>query len=108
MDGVSIGFFEYNGTADVAQTSIYLTREELSKNWRTYQRVECQAPNDHEHVDVLLNTSYGRGIEWKSQACLECMAITGNLMPYDDGFSGHEKVSLSEFLYGPGSPDEEE
>lgn len=81
-----VGYFEYDGTADVAISAIRRTSEEVWKArderdtllfnnvWR-----RCTCSNDHD--DVLLYTDYGWGFYWPAKVCLLCKAITTNTMP---------------------------
>jgi hypothetical protein len=70
--------FEYNGTSDICIPKLYETFEEMSENWRTYPKAECNCGNDEE---VIIYASYGGGIEWEGRACRKCMCITQNLIP---------------------------
>jgi len=73
-----LGYFEYNGTCDVACTAIQKTQEALNENWRGPGCMkECSCGK--EPTDVVLHSDYGSGFHWDSKACLECMAICGHL-----------------------------
>jgi hypothetical protein len=81
-DDAIIAYYEYNGTVDVAQPKLYLTKEEVSANWRTYPDAECTCGKASE--DVLLYTSYGAGYYWPGRVCMSCLAITDGRTPdYD-------------------------
>lgn len=87
VGGLCVGYFEYNGTSDIAMPRIYRTFEEVSDNWRDklglqpYNEPVC----DCEKIPVVLHAHYGNGIEWDSEACLEHMRITGELEPWPIG-----------------------
>lgn len=78
-----IGYFEYNGTSDVAISSIWNSYEEMLSHWRTglWGICSCEKP---QWEDVKLYTDYGRGFYWSAKVCLKCKTITKNLMPFED------------------------
>lgn len=80
-NGQVLGFFEYNGTCDVAISTIWQTRKELEENWRsdTSNKCECGEPPE----EVILYADYGDGFHWSAKVCLRCKAIVENLMPFD-------------------------
>lgn len=76
-----LGLFEYNGTVDVAMTAIHPSAGVLWQHWRTDgNRRECTC--GEPPTPVRLIADYGGGVEWDSEACLVCGAITGTLSPY--------------------------
>ena len=80
-DGKVRGYFEYNGTVDVACTAIQRNPEAIKQHWRSptnCRDCSCSQPRS----DVILWTSYGGGFWWPSTACFSCMAITGNRDPW--------------------------
>jgi hypothetical protein len=97
-DGVVIGYFEYDGTFDVACTAIHPTTEGVERDWRTgrnCRECSCSLPQ----TDIILWTEYGDGFWWLSTACLNCMAITGNRDPWCcDGFpvDGHPSPGVGQ------------
>lgn len=76
-----LGYFEYNGTCDVACTAIQKTLEELSTHWRG-PGCERECSCGKEPMNVILHSAYGSGFEWCSTACLECMSICGYRSPW--------------------------
>lgn len=81
-DGAVLGYFEYNGTADIACTAVWPDAKALWEHWRKpeqFRTCSCAAP---QRAPVVLWANYGSGIEWPSEACLECMTITGETDPY--------------------------
>lgn len=82
-DGKIVGYYEYNGTADVTCTRINTTEDEVNDLWRTdaaWRNCACGKPD----VDVVLWADYGCGYHWPGKACLECGAITDGFSPYQD------------------------
>lgn len=83
QDWVTFGWFEYNGTVDIAIPSIWRTQKETSAHWREdgpFKKCTCgKLPEP-----VLLRADYGSGIEWQGEACLDCRVIIGPLDPYVD------------------------
>lgn len=93
--GQRVGWFEYNGTVDIAYTNICLTEEGVHRFWRSEKaHAECSNPKEHTHTPVILYSHYGGGFHWLGRACLnlECMAITDGMIPgYLDGPPFSEK-----------------
>ncbi|TSC82425.1 MAG: Uncharacterized protein G01um101419_581 [Parcubacteria group bacterium Gr01-1014_19] len=81
QEGKVVGFFEYDGTADVALSPIWDTRDEVDANWRIglWTQCTCHQPS----TDVLLFTEYGGGFYWPAKACLNCKAITNEYSPFE-------------------------
>lgn len=79
VTGEGKGYFEYNGTADVACTRIFLNEKELHNNWRkdVFANCLCNQPS----TLVILYTDYGWGSYWLGKACFICNAITEGLSP---------------------------
>ncbi len=85
MGGLCAGYFEYNGTCDIAMPRVYRTMDEVSDNWR--DRLGLQPAWDEpdcgcEKTHVVLHADYGDGIDWDSEVCFEHMRITGRLEPH--------------------------
>ena len=81
-DGL-IRFFEYNGTADVCQPTLWSTRAELYEHWRNDDWKLCTCGNPPEAVE--LHADYGRGLNWSSTACRQCQVIVDCSDPYTLG-----------------------
>lgn len=82
-EGKLIGYFEYNGTCDVALSAIQKTAEDVNKYWRSNQNCrECLCKSPIEK-DVILWTDYGDGFYWNAKICENCMAILNNRMPFE-------------------------
>ena len=80
--GKVIGYFEYNGTCDVAISAIWDTYDEMHEHWRSGVWNNCTC---HEQpTEVLIWTSYGAGFYWPGKVCLPCRAITDGQMPFDE------------------------
>jgi len=62
--GEIVGYFEYNGTVDVARPKIFATAEERDAAWRADQPPPCKCHGD----DVTLVCG---GLTWDGRACLE-------------------------------------
>lgn len=79
-DGKVVGFFEYNGTSDIACSAVQKSVTDVTTYWRSpdnCRKCECgRAPES-----VILYSSYGGGFYWESTACFHCMAITGERIP---------------------------
>jgi len=71
-----IMYFEYDGTSDVAQPTLYKTHDELWEKWRNEDWNECKCGKD-EPVEIA--ETYGGGTHWNGRACRKCMAITSPL-----------------------------
>ncbi|MBY0545842.1 MAG: hypothetical protein K2W95_00990 [Candidatus Obscuribacterales bacterium] len=83
-DGKVIGWGEYNGTSDVMLPKIRESEEEVWKHWRErdpfqYQ-CKCAEPKPEP---VIVYSHYGCRFWWKSEACLTCRVLTGELCPDD-------------------------
>lgn len=76
-DGDVIGWFEYDGTFDVALPQVFATCEELSEHWREDQPQSCKCYGD----PVELNADYGHGITWSARMCFKHKFITHNRVP---------------------------
>lgn len=79
--GEVIGYFEYYGTADVCNQTIWPTSEEVYAHWRKDDPNECACHQQPE--EVFIYTSYGNGFCWIGKACRHCMAIISPRMPFD-------------------------
>lgn len=82
----AVGYFEYDGTVDVAVSAIWSTREELEKYWRSGVWKDCECGKPPE--EVVLYTEYGGGFHWPARICFRCGAIVDNLMPPEERTSG--------------------
>lgn len=67
-----LGYFEYNGTVDVAMHKIYKTENELSENWRKTQP-SCSCVDGL--TDVVLKVDSYDDFSWPAKACLEHLNI---------------------------------
>lgn len=76
--GKVVGFFEYNGTTDLACTRVFPTRDELDANWRGSVFADCRCGKPP--ADVILYTAY-HDFHWPGSACLACMAIVAGIDP---------------------------
>ena len=82
-DETLLGFFEYDGTCDVACTTIVATDIELHANWRSPANMRECACTPIVKTPVILYSEYGCGFDWESHACLACKAITGHRSRFD-------------------------
>lgn len=85
--GECVGYFEYDGTRDVACTAITPDRDTLSENWRSdanERDCTCGQPS----VPVVLYSSYGGGFHWPATACLRCGAIVSGIT-FEEPTDGH-------------------
>ena len=75
-----IGWYEYNGTVDVACTAIFETSDELSAAWRSERadRECCKDAAQHVEMPVILWSDYGYGFAWPSRTCVTCGVIVGH------------------------------
>jgi len=100
-----LGWFEYNGTVDVACSRIFDTHEELQANWRKDAMRKCDC--GQSSVEVVLYSSYGYGFYWTAKACLQCKAIVDHREPshYSPGprFPGDDSTE-DEWSNYPGYP----
>ncbi len=80
--GKTVGWYEYNGTADVCCTRIFDSIDLLSEHWRKDVDAECKCGK--KPTPVILYTNYGGGYYWLGKACLQCKAIVEGLAPWDE------------------------
>lgn len=73
QEGKLLGWFEYNGTCDVACARIYLEEQELHDNWRKDNWRTCKCGSAGQ--TVILYSSYGNGFHWPATVCWGCLAI---------------------------------
>lgn len=85
-----VGYFEYNGTVDIAKRDIHSSADAVDRNWRKpcTHNCTCKQPP----VDVVLWSSYGGGFHWNAKACLNCGEITDGLMPDFCDYNGISHV----------------
>lgn len=82
VGGEPVGFFEYDGTADVVSNRIIrATHAEVWQHWSK------PAPPEHRYcgcvgVTAELHAAYGRGLTWDAVVCLEHKRIHGPITPY--------------------------
>lgn len=77
-----IGYFEYNGTVDVACSSVQKTADDVWKHWRTPESMrQCTCGQPILQL-VVLDADYGGGIEWESVMCTTCMVIVDKFDPW--------------------------
>lgn len=74
IKGNLIGWFEYNGTVDIALPTIFANADELSAAWRTHG-FENQCACTVDLADVRIETDYA-DYWWHGKACLthKCIA----------------------------------
>jgi hypothetical protein len=87
--GEIVGYFEYNGTVDVARAKIFATADERDEAWRQDQPAPCSCPG----VDVTL---VAEGFTWEGRACLEHGFIVSGTSPLygredDDSWSALQR-----------------
>jgi hypothetical protein len=83
--GRIVGYYEYDGTADIACSRIQESPEAVNASWRGDNWRECECGQDAE--DVILYSDYGDGFHWPAKACLRCHAITDGQMPYAEDWA---------------------
>lgn len=80
-NGVTVGWFEYDGTADVTIPIFYDTEEEMLKNWRSgsWRLCDCEklGMKDERVVTLYVHNGGEWGFHWKSKACFHCKTIIG-------------------------------
>lgn len=75
-----IGWYEYNGTSDIACTAIFGAYDDLDAAWRS-EHIHRDCREDvaqHVEVPVILWSDYGWGFGWPSRACVTCGVILGH------------------------------
>jgi hypothetical protein len=77
-----LGYFEYNGTVDIACSRIYNTEAELELHWSgdNVRTCNCGATGQ----SVVLYSHYGFGFWWPGRVCWHCMAITRGTQPSEE------------------------
>lgn len=78
-DGRIVGYFEYDGTVDIACTALRATPEGVHDHWRADNDADCGCGGPG--TEVTLYADYGSGFHWPGRACLACGAITAGLDP---------------------------
>jgi len=68
----TIRYYEYNGTFDVPISHHYATTDEVSKNWREHEWLDCTCGKEE---DVSIYTCYGGGFYLKGKACKKCNSV---------------------------------
>lgn len=77
-------YYEYNGTADICCTRLYLTTDELMTHWRKDNEAICKCSTP-EWEKVILSSDYGYSdFLFYSMICQDCMAITGKTHNHED------------------------
>ena len=79
-----VGYFEYDGYCDRAETVIYPT-ENIDIRSGRLATCTCNMPA----TKVQLWSEYGGGFWWPSEACLACQAITGERYSLEFDNDGH-------------------
>lgn len=74
-----IMFYEFNGTADIAEENLYATAKQLSNHWRNHGKRECKCEKSEA---VRIMDTYGSGKHWNGAACRKCKVITDGFFPY--------------------------
>ena len=72
-----IGYFEYNGTVDVACTQIFATAEERDAAWRQPQPDPCSCDGEAVTLDT-------EGYVWNARACFAHGCIVSGRSPLCD------------------------
>lgn len=84
--GAFLGYFEYYGSADIAEPMVHATHHALMRWWRrqpVLSALPCTCQNPHTtHVPVWLYSTYGGGFHWPSKVCVQCHLIVDNWMPF--------------------------
>lgn len=98
--GKIIGYFEYNGTADIILPKVYNTAQDLADHWRQGAMTCCTCKPQKGREPVILWSSYGFGSFCVSTFCSVCKLITGELNAMDINWvDGHPltpgKTSIS-------------
>ena len=75
--GEIVGYFEYNGTVDVARPQIFATAEDRDAAWRKEQPAPCACRG----VEVSLVCE---GLTWDGRACFEHGFIVAGASPVFD------------------------
>lgn len=75
--GEIVGWYEYNGTGDVACSAIQPTYDDVCRLWRTAENHRECTCGVRVEVPVRLWSDYGNGFGWLSLACLTCGVILG-------------------------------
>ena len=79
----TMGFFRYDGTADVVVPRVYLRRGDLSRFWRNEKDKEPW-PCNHNLQEIWVYSSYGSGFYWAGQWCPTCRMIApDSTMPWE-------------------------
>lgn len=87
-EGKVVGYYEYNGTWDMARSDIHPTEEAVIENWGEDCTHVCNCESKGE--PVILYSSYGGGFHWPATTCLKCGAILeGREWPATDDMDGH-------------------
>lgn len=94
-DGAIIGWYLYNGTSDIACSSIFESYDALLAEWRgetDEDRYRLCSTSDVQHVHgpVRLWSDYGSGFGWLAVACLTCRVIIG---PFSEEDAEHTDVA---------------
>jgi len=77
-DGLIL-YYEYNGTSDIACSSLKKTRGEVERDWRSANNQATCSCGRSEPVELM--SYYGGGFSWEGKACRYCMAITDGRVP---------------------------
>lgn len=94
-----LGYFDYDGTADICYPLIYSTMEELQEHWRRDDCFDFKCTCGIEPAHVWIYSDYGAGHFWEGDVCFKCRVITSEL-------SSHERGELNIEEYD-GRPDGE-
>ena len=79
-DGKLVAIGIYCGTSDVLYTGLCHSAHVAFDTYRTGgmdRKCTCGKPP----TKVIVYSDYGGGFWWESEACLNCMAVTGELDP---------------------------
>lgn len=84
VNGSRLGWFEYNGTADLVMPRIFLTQDELCDNWRNDHAQPWGEKCGCDKTAAIVVSHYGSVNAWEAEVCVPCMRICGPLNPYED------------------------
>ena len=77
---VIVGWYEYNGTADIAYPKIRSSRDEVMEHWRSNDPFDYCKDDTHAKIEVWIYSDYGAGYYWPGTMCEQCRLITSQLL----------------------------
>lgn len=88
VNGQSVGFYEYDGTADVPLTALRNSLEEVSEHWRGDNFRDCTCGQPATPAQIF--SDYGGGFWWHGTVCLTCRCLCRPYVLDDvETFDGH-------------------